>query len=89
MFTVLAYFGPEVSLPLASGIVAVLGFVLMMGRSCFHFVGGRIRGVARRFGSTDLQVGQGRSARKIGALVVLESPPPVAQISDRENPIGH
>jgi hypothetical protein len=74
MFTLFAYFGPETSLPLASGLMAVLGFAFMMGRSCFYFVGNRFRGVSRWFGTAEPRVGSSRVARRIEPLVVVETP---------------
>jgi hypothetical protein len=89
MFTLFAYFGPETSLPLASGIMAVLGFAFMMGRSCFYFVGHRIRGVTRWFTPAESQAGSARMPRKIGELVNLGAPPSPGPALDREIMVGN
>ena len=60
-----AYFGPETSLPLASGIVAVAGFALMMGRKSFQFLGRRVRAVARWLVRSEPRFVAGRPSRKI------------------------
>jgi hypothetical protein len=35
---ILAYFGPEVSLPVASAVAAALGFAMMLGRQTFSLL---------------------------------------------------
>jgi hypothetical protein len=85
MFSIFAYFGPETSLPLASGVMAIVGFAFMMGRRCYYFVGNRLRGVSRWFGPTELEVGSSRAPRRIGALVVVETARPSGL--DHENTI--
>jgi hypothetical protein len=40
---VFAYFTPEVTLPVASALATVVGFVLMVGRAPFRFAARRLR----------------------------------------------
>ena len=68
---IFAYFGPETTLPFASGIVAVVGFVFMVGRNGLNYVGRKLRR-ALRFGKPPEVVG--RASRKVGETVVVESP---------------
>jgi hypothetical protein len=42
---VFAYFAPEVALPLASALAAVVGFLMMVGRAPFQFVARAFRAV--------------------------------------------
>jgi hypothetical protein len=84
MFSLFAYFGPEASLPLASGIMAILGFALMMGRSCLTFVGQRFRTVSRRFGLAETQSEPCRTLRTISGLVLVETSGEPAKALDLE-----
>lgn len=47
----LAYFSPEVTLPVASVVATVVGFVMACGRPAFSWIGPRL-GFARRKAST-------------------------------------
>jgi hypothetical protein len=40
---ILAYFTPEVALPVASALAAALGFLMMVGRAPFRWAGRGIR----------------------------------------------
>ena len=62
---IFAYFGPETTLPFASGIVMVIGFVIMVGRNGLNYLGRKLRR-ALRFGKEPEVVG--RASRN------LESP---------------
>lgn len=44
---ILAYVGPEVILPVASVLASVIGFLLMVGRAPFRFVGRAFRAAVR------------------------------------------
>jgi hypothetical protein len=65
MMFLFAYFGPETTLPLASGIMTVVGFAFMMGRNSFSFLGRQIRGVAQRSSLAERQGVAGKPRRKI------------------------
>jgi hypothetical protein len=43
----LAYFAPEVTLPLASVVAAAFGFLVMLGRAPFQFAARVIRSLRR------------------------------------------
>lgn len=43
----IAYFAPEVALPMASAVAAVVGFIMLVGRAPFRLAGRVIRSVAR------------------------------------------
>jgi hypothetical protein len=43
-----AYFGPEVTLPVASVLAGALGFIMMVGRAPFRFIGRLFRGGSRK-----------------------------------------
>jgi hypothetical protein len=68
MMFIFAYFGPETTLPLISGIMAVVGFAFVMGRNGFYFLGRWFRGVAGRLGLAQRPVSGARTPRKISDL---------------------
>jgi hypothetical protein len=43
-----AYFSPDVTLPVASILAGAFGFILMVGRAPFRFVGRLFRGNSRK-----------------------------------------
>jgi hypothetical protein len=47
IFMIFAYFAPEVVLPVASAVAAVVGFILLVGRAPFRFAGTGLRAGVR------------------------------------------
>lgn len=73
----LAYFGPETTLPLASGIVAAVGFVFVVGRNGLHYIARKARG-AWRFGKQPEVAG--RAGRKVSETPAAEAPSPAPDL---------
>ncbi len=45
---VFAYFTPEVTLPVASAVAAIFGFIMMVGRAPFRYAARSLRAAARQ-----------------------------------------
>ena len=71
---IFAYFGPETTLPLASALVAVVGFIFMVGRNGLFYIGRKLRSLFR-FGKEPAVVG--RAGVKVGETATAAAPAPV------------
>ena len=74
--TILAYFGPETVLPLATVVSAAVGFVLMVGKAPFHAAARVWRNIRRGPTSSSTSTPP-RSARTVTSTRPVADPDPV------------